>query len=611
MSSFQRPTYISDVFNASLYGVDESLVLTMYEGDRRYLKLTGGIVSGQISLMSDFIMTSLSSKISISSTLADSINTAGGIIAASGSINSLAADTISASTSITITRAAGGDMLTLTSSSSSGRNTIKFNTDTQTWEIGSRGSTASNPTNFYIYNGAYKLVMNPTGDTSILSTTDSSSATTGCLKLSGGLGVVKNIYCTGWLDLNRNGGNINFTNPSSGGSALIELPASPNILRLVRGYAVNIGTNGITIASGSSADPRYSIDFQTGAADVQINFFQSSGGGSLYGIGANNSSVEMHTGGSFTWYNGTTANGSLGTNLMTLNSSGTLTSTQNLIATAGVHASTFSTAGLAALGNSAHMHYASSVGSFFTYNYNTGTYGNTMIGNNSIASCSNGYVNINTSSFAQNAPLAVFGSAPFTRITGFGYLASSGPGTAVGFTNRPFSIYSEWGILVQSGEIDVFSDLRLKKNVLALDDDICSRFIKNINPIQFRYHNDETRTHYGYAAQELMSYGFNSLVGVTHADDPLTPEKIPTYIPDDDGEIGDMKLSGEYIDLPGDVRCVVSMLNMIPMLHRCIQQQMARLDQQELIIDDLLKKLQVNVVPPPSRGRIRRRIQLI
>lgn len=46
MSSFQKPLYISDVFNTSLYDFDESNGLTIYEGDRRYLKLSGGIVNG-------------------------------------------------------------------------------------------------------------------------------------------------------------------------------------------------------------------------------------------------------------------------------------------------------------------------------------------------------------------------------------------------------------------------------------------------------------------------------------------------------------------------------------------------------------------------------------
>ena len=476
------------------------------------------------------------------------------------SINSLAADTISASTSINITRAAGGDMITLTSTASTARNTIKFVTNTQSWECGTRGSTASNSDTFYIYNGGYRLIMQPSGNTQL----------------------------NGTLALSAGGSHLFLVNGANTG--LIEVATSPNILRVVNGFAMNLGASGVTIGSGSTQAARYPIDFQLAAADVQICFFQS-GTNALYGIGANNSSLEFHSGSAFNWYSGTTANGSLGTNLLNLTSAGTLTAAQNLIASAGVHASTISTAGLAALGNSAHMHYASGIGSFFTYNYATGTYGNTMIGNNSIVSCSNGYVNINTSSVAQNAPLAVFGSAGFTRITGFGYLASSGSGTAVGFTNRPFSIYSEWGILVGSGEIDVFSDLRIKKDVLALDDELCTRFIKNIKPIQFKYRHDEDREHYGYAAQQLMAYGFTTLVGLTHADEPLPEEKIPTYIPDTDGELGDMKLSGESIDLPGDVRCVVSMIDMIPMLHKCIQIQMERLDEQQIEIEKLKELL--------------------
>ncbi len=560
--------------------------------------LTGLTMFGDISMSGHNISSantigcttlSVSSAFNITSTT-DSTSVSTGSFTTLGGIG--IAKSLFVGTGIVIPNASGGDMITLTSTSSAARNTIKFITDAQTFEIGTRGSTAANPNSFYIYNGSYKLLLNPTGDTSILSTTDSSSASTGCLKLSGGLGVVKNMYCTGTLTLDRNGSNLAFTNGSNSG--LIELAASPNILRAVNGYAVNIGASGITIASGSSAAARYPIDLQAVAGDIQLCFFQS-GSNAAYAIGANNSALEFHSGSAFNWYAGTTGNGSLGTNLLNLTNAGTLTSTQNLIATCGVHASTFSTAGLAALGNSAHMHFAASTGSFFTYNYNTGVYGNTMIGNNSLASCSNGWVNINTSSFSQNCPLAVFGSNGFTRVTGFGYLASSGSGTAVGFTNRPFSIYSEWGIIVGSGEIDVFSDLRMKKEVLPLNDDLCYQFIQNIDPIQFKYTHDEDREHYGYGAQQLMAYGFTTLVGTTHADEPLPEEKIPTYIPDFDGKLGDMKLSGETIDLPGDVRLCVSMIDMIPILHKCIQKQQKRLDEQQSTIDEL-KALIINNV---------------
>jgi hypothetical protein len=46
MSSFQPPLYDSDVFNSSLFDYDESNTLTIYDADRRYLKLSGGLVNG-------------------------------------------------------------------------------------------------------------------------------------------------------------------------------------------------------------------------------------------------------------------------------------------------------------------------------------------------------------------------------------------------------------------------------------------------------------------------------------------------------------------------------------------------------------------------------------
>ena len=46
MSSFQPPLYHDDVFNSALYDYDKNNTLTIYEADRRYLKLTGGVVRG-------------------------------------------------------------------------------------------------------------------------------------------------------------------------------------------------------------------------------------------------------------------------------------------------------------------------------------------------------------------------------------------------------------------------------------------------------------------------------------------------------------------------------------------------------------------------------------
>jgi hypothetical protein len=83
--------------------------------------------------------------------------------------------------------------------------------------------------------------------------------------------------------------------------------------------------------------------------------------------------------------------------------------------------------------------------------------------------------------------------------------------------------------MCDSGEIDVLSDLRFKKNINDLDNDLCEKFINNINPISFKYKSIENdKTHYGFSAQELVKYGFDSLVGFTvDENDNLDECEIP------------------------------------------------------------------------------------
>ena len=174
----QRPLWISDVFNTSLYGYDESNLLTIYDADRRYLKLTGGTVTGSTTFSSNM---TLNASLTFSGTVSGPvINTNSYLLAGSSmlasALTSVSAGTASASkalvldgssgitgiATIGLNSVSGNDMITLTTTSTAARNTIKFVTDNQSWEIGSRGSTASNGNTFYIYNAAYKLLMNTT-----------------------------------------------------------------------------------------------------------------------------------------------------------------------------------------------------------------------------------------------------------------------------------------------------------------------------------------------------------------------------------------------------------------------------------------------------------------
>ncbi len=86
-----------------------------------------------------------------------------------------------------------------TNTTSTGSANILFTSDTYNMEFGTRSSSATNnPNTVYLYyNGAYRMLMNTLGDTSFLSTTASTSPLTGCLTLSGGLGIVKNITIGG------------------------------------------------------------------------------------------------------------------------------------------------------------------------------------------------------------------------------------------------------------------------------------------------------------------------------------------------------------------------------------------------------------------------------
>ena len=454
-------------------------------------------------------------------------------------------------TGITVPNASGGNLLTLASTATGARTTIYLQTDSQNWEFGARGSTAANPNSMYIYNGGYKLLMNSTGDTSILSTTNSTSYNTGCLVLSGGLGIASNVYCNGTLNLNHNGSNIGFTNGSNSG--LIELAASPNILRLVNTYAVNIGAAGVNIGNASARNPVCPLDMGQTASNMIISLYNDTN--TYYGLSAANSSLQLSSGGNITMYGGCSNASPINTLIATFSSGG------NIIMTAGGFFKGFSSSNLS--GQGAKIHLGSSTAQLFGYDYTNSVYLPTAIGNNNIYCGINSFTNMNTSNTTCSFPLAVFGTGTATRLTGtYGWLSGSGTSTSSGFTNRSFSIYSQGGILVDGGEIDSFSSRKLKKNIEELDNEMCMKFIEKIEPISFNYilSNDDKK-HNGWIAEEMIKYGFTTLVGFIENDE--NPELLieETIIQE----------SGESIIVPANIKLTVSQLDIIPILHKALK----------------------------------------
>lgn len=526
MSSFQRPTYISDVFNASLYGVDESSILSMYESDRRYLKLTGGIVTGQISLMSNFVMTSLSSTISISSTIANSITTAGGIIAASGSINSLGADTISASTSINIARAAGGDMITLSSTTTGARNTIKFVTDTQSWECGTRGSAAANPNTFYIYNSSYKLIMQSSGDTTL----------------------------NGRLTISSTTSHLNFLNGANTG--LIELAnTSPTTLRFVNGYAMNVSSGGVVIESASTRTARYPLDFGATTQSVMVNLYQN-GAFPLYGMGAANFALQLHTGQDFKVYTGTTSNAAIGTNIFYALQNGNCRAGTNIMGK-GCFIDGFDNTGIS--GTGVKTHWNGTYGEVFAYDYTNSLHKDLKVGNTLYMNGSTGFCGIGASG-SISFPLVVLSNISSSITGGYGYLNSSTAGSGTNTGSVAVSAY--FGDRVFCKELNAFSDIRLKENIEPLDGDQAIEFVRKTDCISYNWiGGSKGARSLGYKAQQVLKNGLFQDIITFHPD-----SEMDEYVDED-----------EYVS-PAGYKLTADYNHATVILHKALQVLLQRIE---------------------------------
>lgn len=691
MSSFQRPLYISDVFNASLYGYDDT-TLTIYDADRRYLKLTGGIVGGGTTFNANMILNANLTFTGIVSGPSYSLNGTSILMSAltgitigtgtaskalvldasrninninimttnelnivsnirfvtSGSVNYIQSGStlssgssqdimignmlntfnssarvfmvrstglvgiqsykptkqldinsatgaclrlqynsltdgtgtnnvdfdVSASGNLTITptggtvtipNITGGDILTLSSSNTGARSTIKFVTDIQNWEVGTRGSTAVNPNSLYIYNGSYKFVMNPTGDTQILSSTDSSSQTTGCLQLTGGLGVVKNIYTTGALTIDRSGGS-NLSLKNGANSAFLEV-SSTNMLRMVAGggsMAMNLNSTGLVIGNGT-ADPKCRLDLGATASNMTLSLFNNTS--SYYGISANNNSLQYSAFNSHNWYSSCTNASPIQFNCMSLTSGGTLTTIENVVAGTGFWAKQgFNSTGRSGNGVAVVMG-NSTYGEVYSYDYGASQYKPIYIGNTMYVSNSAQSVNIGGGINTALYPLEVRGSSS-TTFSPYGFLSSGGAGSGGSSGVVPVSIWAQNRIACT--EFNAYSDRRLKENIKDLSSEEAILFVKELNPKSYNWKSDKNNISIGYIAQDILRLRkWDCLVSLS--EDAELEEEI-----DSDGFIN-----------PQGKRFQVSYQNAIPIIHQALKHSLEQIEKLSEQVDEL------------------------
>jgi len=111
----------------------------------------------------------------------------------------------------------------------------------------------------------------------------------------------------------------------------------------------------------------------------------------------------------------------------------------------------------------------------------------------------------------------------------FGWYLSGGyGGSGTSYSSVNISARFQGRILV-AGEIDIYSDRRIKTDIYDLSEDFCKSFIQKTTPVHFKYNNKvDDQSHYGYIAQDVIKAGFTELV-------TLHPHEGMEETTDDDG----------------------------------------------------------------------------
>ncbi len=587
MSSFEEPLYFSDVFNSKLFDYDVSNTLTIYDADRRYLAISGGTMIGQ---------TIFNNQITVNAT---SIFT--GTVSMSAAVSLTAALT----TTNTITTNNINDAININHSGTSGRSNIKFTNDVSDFlESGIRGSLAANPRTHYWYsNGSYKLLMDlASGDIKIQSSTQTSSYSTGCLQLAGGLACSKLIYADS-LKINsttnstsistgsiitaggigcakdiRTAGNITlnfgymdqitsiFLAQDVSSSGLLTYKSSDRSCYMQSGSVAgvygyyNFGANGLFI-NRSNFNPIGScaanslLDFGTESHPFQINLYDGS-----YGITAADNALQLLSGGTNGIYFGRGSGYTASSYDMQLTQNGSLTVGSSIRAS-GFNVAGFSGAGL-------ELHY-SSYGQIYAYNRSTLLFRGLYLGNEIYLS--GGNTSIGIGAVASSWRLEVGTSNQ--NVSSYGYLNSGGGvGTSGSSGSVAFSAYFQGRIAVQ-GEVDVLSDCRVKEGVRDISEDEATRFITRCMPKHYCFKTESNNElQYGYLAQDVAKAGLDTLV-------VCREEKGLQELIDEDGFVS-----------PRDTIMTISYQKIPALLHKYILMQDARIKRLEEQLELLLSR---------------------
>lgn len=354
------------------------------------------------------------------------------------------------------------------------------------------------------------------------------------------------------INITRNGSQLSIINGANSG--LIEVPASPNHLRLVRGYAVCIGASGVTIDNGSNAAARYPIDMQATLGDIKLCLYQSGSNGT-YGLGASGSVLNYCSGGAgHKFYKSSTA-GVLSTLQAEIDTNSNFIASNNLISGTGA----FLRQGFSAVGRSGTglaMHMANSTyAEIFAYDYPSGPFKDINVANTLLVQGGTQCVGIgfNPATDIIAYPFAVSKTISSSVPGSYGYLNTSGAGTGSGTGSVQVSIYASGRVFAT--EFDAYSDRRLKHHITPIDTDRALDFIDQVEPVEYEWRSEDAGKRTGYVAQQLLSTGLFPDLCTMHVD--------PKMVADDDSPEG-YSLSLQYAAV-------------VPILHTAIKAMRAEL----------------------------------
>jgi len=471
-----------------------------------------------------------SAKLTISNTTASTSSSTGALQVAGGAYfgaSSLFGSNVTINDSLNITKSGGGSGFPITFQTWTNTNPtpdvivrLELATDIVDFNV-----LTAYPLRFKT-SDTERLTIRSTGEILISVITASTSSSTGALQVSGGIYVGANSLFSGNITFNGTSSNISLT----GASSYISLTGASSFIRITTNTTASTSssTGALQVAGGA-----YFGAASLFAGNLTNNATIIAGNAALSAASWTTSGIQFRT--SATTYTNTTAGAAASavfnsfarptlaassalttTNAATVyidnspaaGANQTITNAYSLWVNSGnsLFGSTLRVIGQStpASGEGIELAYGNNIANFYSYDRTGNSYKNINL-NDKMYIKSDGTVGIGTNS--PSYPLHITTTA--TSYTGsFAFYAYTGSATTTGVStnNTDTSIYASSRVV--ASEFNAFSDSRIKKNILDVNDLSALNTLRLIQPKKYNYIDTRNKTNepvWGFIAQQVRS----------------------------------------------------------------------------------------------------------